>query len=410
MIKGYKPYKEQKEVIEGVMSSDALYHTVVCGRQVGKTITLINLLLYYAINNPKSKVLWISPVYSQINKVMGQIMDALAPTQIMASANRSDYEIKLVNGSKIWFRSAERADTIRGLSINYLLVDEAQDLKTSDWQTSILPTITVSGKKIIIAGTPKKKNFFYDYFMMGKSNDYPNYKTYTFPSSASPYVSKDFLEEQRKSLPENVYKQEFEGIFQEQDGQVFRGLKSVLTNDSWPQRTPHANTYGGLDIGNREDYSVLTIIDELGRVLYIWRDRHMEYSRIVDKVVEICKHYGVRELLVETNGPGDVMFETIKKSFSKAVPLFQTNQTKENIVRRLMADIEDMNLELPSLDLFPPLGDELEIFEYEVLPSGKIRYSHPSGFHDDCVISLAIANSCRTNPKRGGGLKIQGIR
>jgi hypothetical protein len=110
------------------MSSDALYHTVVCGRQVGKTITLINLLLYYAINNPKSKVLWISPVYSQINKVMGQIMDALAPTQIMASANKSDYEIKLVNGSKIWFRSAERADTIRGLSINYLLVDEAQDL------------------------------------------------------------------------------------------------------------------------------------------------------------------------------------------------------------------------------------------------------------------------------------------
>ena len=53
---------------------------------------------------------------------MGQIMDALAPTQIMASANRSDYEIKLVNGSKIWFRSAERADTIRGLSINYLFM------------------------------------------------------------------------------------------------------------------------------------------------------------------------------------------------------------------------------------------------------------------------------------------------
>jgi hypothetical protein len=136
----------------------------------------------------------------------------------------------------------------------------------------------------------------------------------------------------------------------------------------------------------------------------------MEYSRIVDKVVEICKHYNVRELLVETNGPGDVMFEQIKKAYSRSSPLFQTNQTKENIIRRLMADIEDMNLELPSLSLFPPLGDELEIFEYEVLPSGKIRYGHPSGFHDDCVLSLAIANSCRTNPKRGGGLKIGSIR
>ena len=58
----------------------------------------------------------------------------------------------------------------------------------------------------------------------------------------------------------------------------------------------------------------------------------------------------------------------------------------------------------------PEFIQELEIYEYEILASGKIRYTHPNGMHDDIVDALAMANWSRTNPKRGGGLKIQGIR
>ena len=245
---------------------------------------------------------------------------------------------------------------------------------------------------------------------MGKSAEFPNHTSYNFPSWESPYVSSEFIEEQRKSLPENIFKQEFEAVFLEDDGQVFKGLSNVLINDAWPQKSGGMNIYAGLDIGTREDYSVLTIIDEMGRVLHIWRDRHIEYSRIVEKVVQLCKQYNVRELIVESNGPGDVMFETIKKQYSRAEPLFQTNDTKSNIIRRLMSDIEDINVELPSAKLFPPLGDEMEMFEYSILPSGKIRYGHPTGFHDDCVLSLAMANWSRVNPKRGGGIRISGLR
>ena len=409
-LKGFKPYPKQKEVIESIINGDAFYNTMVCGRQSGKSTTLLGLLLYYSINRPKSVILYVSPVYSQVSKIQTQIIDALGGSGIIVSANKASYEIKLVNGSTIYFRSAERADNIRGLAVDYLLVDEAQDIKTSDFQKSILPTITARGKKCILGGTPKKKNFFYEYYMMGKSADFPSHTSYNFPSWESPYVSSEFIEEQRKSLPENVFKQEFEAIFLEDDGQVFKNISSVLINDAWPQRTQGMNVYAGLDIGTREDYSVLTIIDEMGRVLMIWRDRHIQYSEIVDKVVQLCKQYNVRELIVEANGPGDVMFETIKKQYSRAEPLFQTNDTKSNIIRRLMTDIEDVALELPSHKLFSPLGDEMEIFEYEVLPSGKIRYSAPNGFHDDTIMSLAMANWSRVNPKRGGGIKISSVR
>ena len=409
-LKGFRPYKRQKEILDNIIHSEIMTHTMVMGRQVGKSTTLLGLILYYSINKEKSVTLYTAPTYGQINKIMVQIMDSLQPTGILVSANKASYEIKLSNGSMIYFRSTERADSIRGLAVDYLLCDEMQDVKTSDFQKSILPTTTARGKKIVLAGTPKNKAVFWDYYQMGKSPDFPNHTSYNFPSWESPYVSKEFIEEQRKTLPEDIFNQEFGAQFVDNDGSVFKGLKNVCINDAWPERTKGMNVYAGLDIGTREDYSVLTIMDEMGRVLKIWRERHLEYSKIISTVIDLCTKYNVRELLVESNGVGDVLYETIKKEYSRATPLFQTNKTKEMIIRRLMLDIEDIALELPSANLFPYLQDELEIFQYEVTPSGTIRYGHPSGMHDDTVISLAMANYSRVNPKRGGSIKISSLR
>ena len=408
-LTGFRPYDKQKEIIDGVLNSDAMFHCITTGRQVGKSLTLLNLALYYSINKKNQKLLIVAPVYSQLSKLMSQMIDVLTPTNIMTSANRSEYEIRLINGSKIWFRSAERADSIRGLSIHYLFIDESGDIKTSDFQASILPTITSAGKKCMMFGTPKKRNFFYQYYVMGRS-DNENYKTYSFPSESSPYVSKEFLREQKKSLPERIYNQEFMGIYQDSEGQVFQGFADVCVNDLWVHHDKRLKTFGGLDIGTKGDYSVLTIMDELGRVLYVWRKNHIEYSQIVDEVVTLAKKYNLKELLCETNGVGDPIYESVKKKFTKAVPFFQTQKTKEDGIRRLIMDIQDKSLELPSVNLFPYLHDELEIYEYEVLPSGKIRYTHPKGMNDDCVDSLMMANWSRVNPKRGGSIKISSVR
>ena len=408
-VRGFKPHNKQKEIIDSVLNGTEFYHSVVVGRQFGKTLMSINLLMYYGLNNNNSKILWISPVYAQCGKVFQQIYQALQPAGLIKSANKADFLIQLVNGTSIYFKSSERPETIRGLSINYAFIDEAQDCKDLAWKQSILPTLTAAGKKCIITGTPKRKNWFYDIFMLGKSKDHPNHKSYHGSSVDSPYVSTDFIEEQKRTLPPKIFKQEFLAEWQDNEGAVFQGLDKVCINEMWPDQNS-SKVYAGLDIGNKGDYSVLTIIDELGRVLYMWRDNRIEYSQIADKVAEVCKHYKVKDLLIETNGVGDPIYEMIKKKFSRCTPLFQTNQTKENIIRRLMGDIQDTTLELPSINLFPALAEELEIFEYEVLPSGKIRYTHPQGFHDDCVLSLAIANWNRVNPKRGGGIKISSVR
>ena len=409
-ITGFRPYPKQREVIDSIINGNSFYNVMVCGRQSGKSTTLLGLILYYSINKAKSVSLYTAPTYGQINKILVQLMDVLQPTGIIVSANKSSYEIKLTNGSMIYFRSTERADSIRGLAVDYLFCDESQDTNTSDFQKSILPTITARGKKCVLAGTPKRKNLFYDYFQMGRSDDFPNHSAYHFPSWESPYVSTEFIEEQKRTLPPKIFSQEFEAKWQENEGSVFQNLNGVCINDLWPNRDKNIRVYAGLDIGSKDDYSVLVILDELGRCLNVWRANNISYSEIVRKVVDTCKHYNVTELLCEVNGVGDPVYEQIKKEYQRATPLFQTNQTKENTIRRLIGDIQDQALELPSYNLMPEFIQELEIYEYEMLASGKIRYTHPNGMHDDIVDALAMANWSRTNPKRGGGLKIQGIR
>lgn len=402
--KGFKPYEFQKKIIDDILSKDDMFYTLVCGRQIGKTLLLINMLLYYGINKPKSVLLWVSPYYSMAVKVLSQIIDAIEFTPITKEANKSEKIITLINGTRIYFRSAEKPETIRGLAIDYCFIDEAQDVSDDAFNKAILPTLTAKGKKCLIAGTPKSKNWFYQYF---HRNNEKNYNSYTAPSSISPFVSDEFLEEQKQSLPPSIYEQEFEAKWQEGDGEVFSNIDGVCILDSWiPTRD---RTFGGLDIGTKQDYSVLTIQDRNGRIVHIWRERGLEYTQIVSKVVYLCKQYKT-DLYVEANSIGDVVYEMIRKQYRNVKPFITTNTSKENIIRRLISDIADMSIELPSPSLFEPLYKELQMFQYKYLPSGKITYQAMSGFHDDCIMSLAICNFNRIENPMGKKLVISGIR
>lgn len=402
--KGFKPYEFQKGIIDDILSKDDMFYTLVCGRQIGKTLLLINMLLYYGINKPRHTLLWVSPFYSMAVKVLSQILDAIEFTPITKEANKSEKIITLVNGTRIYFRSAEKPETIRGLSIDYCFLDEAQDISDDAFNKAILPTLTAKGKKCLVAGTPKTKNWFYTYFQRG---DESNYNSYTAPSSISPYVSEEFLKEQKESLPPAIYNQEFEAQWQEGDGEVFQNIDGVCIQDAFP--TTRERTYGGLDIGTKQDYSVLTILDRSGRVVHVWRERSLEYSKIVEKVVYLCNQYKTN-LLVEANSIGDAVFEMIRKKYRNVKPFITTNTTKENIIRRLISDIADGNLELPSPNLFPPLYKELQMFQYKYLPSGKVSYQAMSGFHDDTVMSLAICNWNRIENPVSKKIHIGGLR
>ena len=115
-------------------------------------------------------------------------MQAIGASGLVKNCNYSDNYIRLKNGSEILFRSAEKYDNIRGLTVDYGILDEAAFMKQDAWKEAIRPVFMVKGKKVLFISTPKGKNWFHELFQLAKSPDYSNYQAYTGSSYDTPYI------------------------------------------------------------------------------------------------------------------------------------------------------------------------------------------------------------------------------
>ena len=367
---GFTPHDSQREVINSIIHGKEKFHIATIGRQWGKSMMGMNLALYWMINEGPCKVLWVSPVYSQASKVHKELYAAIATSGIVKTNNFSDNTITLQNGSEIVFRSAERYDNIRGMTMDYGILDESAFMKEDAWREAIRPVFAVRGKKILFISTPKGKNYFYELFQLGKSPDNTRYKSYTGSSYQTPYISEE----------------------------------EIL--DRYPK--PQGKVYCGIDLAKQEDYTVATFIDSTGVVVDIYRDNKKTWAQITNELVKHIKKWNATTL-VEVNSIGDVIFEQIKNQWQDTHPFVTTAKSKNEIIEGLILDVNDQRIKIPSQGLFPALQHELSVFTYEYNPKSRsIRYGHPSGQHDDTVISLALANYNRKQNKNYGNYAVTG--
>ena len=404
---GFTPHPKQREMVNEIISSAAKYHVACVGRQFGKSLMAINLSLYWMINDGPVKVLWVSPVYSQTTKVQKEMMQAIGASGIVKNCNYSDNYIKLKNGSEIIFRSAEKYDNIRGLTVDYGILDEAAFMKEDAWKEAIRPVFMVRGKKVLFISTPKGKTWFYELFQLAKSADYPNYQAYTGSSYDTPYIDIAEIEDAKRTLPENVFKQEYLAQFIDSGGEVFQDLdKNVMPQ--WGQT--NQKIYCGIDLGKQEDFTVATFMNQNGQVVDIYRANAQEWTKMTQAILDLIRKYSAT-VMVEVNSIGDVIYEQIKSQWQDTHPFVTSSKSKNEIIEGLILDMNEATVRIPGKDLFPWLLSELEVFTYDYNPKTRsIRYGHPVGLHDDCVMSLAIANYNRKQNKTLGTYAVMGRR
>jgi hypothetical protein len=388
----FTPHSGQLKVINGFADSQHKFGVVVTSRQWGKSLLAQNLLLYWLLGNAGQKGAWIAPIYNQCKKVFNELTNAAY--EIIAKQNKSDLTIEFINGSTLQFLSADNYNTIRGFSFNYMVLDESGFIKEEAINEAIMPTLSATGKKCLIISTPKGKNWFYSAYLKGL-NEGADYVSFRGKSTDNPYLDQNFINEQRKSLPESIFKQEYEAEFTDAGNDVFTGVEFVCNIRNWDVPTKNKRYYFGADIGLTNDYSVLTILDESGRVAKIIRINGQLYEDIGKTFVTELRRYSVSGGYVETNGVGRPMFELIRGEIRTTQEFYTTNENKNQGIRNLIYKIQNGELELPSEELFPHLKQELEAFSYKVSPNGLITFNAPSGTHDDCVMSLMLANEAR---------------
>lgn len=350
----------------------------------------MNLLLKWVLEDNNSVGMWVSPVYSQAKKVFTELTNTIAGTGLTKSINKSELTITFINGSVMYFRSGEREDTLRGYTLDYLVIDEAAYIKDNVWTEVLRPTVLVRGKKVLFISTPKGKNWFYQVAMRGYSGEYAQYKTFHATSFDSPYITPEELEEAKMSLPENIYKQEILAEFIDDGGEVFGNLKLTCVMSAYPNYDPSKKYYAGLDFGRQNDYTVLMIVNGDGDIVDFYRERQKSWDIIISEVVAKLKKWRP-VCFAEVNSIGDVLYEQIKKQYPSIQPFITNNDSKQNLIEDLIMGMNENRLKLPSPELNTDLYKELSVFTYEYSPkTRKIKYGAPNGFHDDCVISLAL--------------------
>lgn len=402
---GVKLHSGQRRILQHIQSCpNAKFITIKTSRQWGKTLFSIQLVLNHLINEKKVNVAWFTPYIAQSKKVMKQIYEAVQPSGLIFEYNQTDRMITFVTGSKITFWGCDNDTAIRGNTYDYAVVDEAAYIQEEVFETVIRPTLLVKGKKCYIISTPRgKHNWFYKYYMQ-TSTSHTIYANCEGNYLENIYIDKEEVEAARLLLPEHIFRQEYLGEFLDSEFQVFQNIDNCAVLNQWA--APTTTNYIGIDLGRKQDYTVMVVLNELGEVVEIYRDNNKLWMQIVAEIIKRLRKYNC-SAVVDATGVGDAVFEQIKQQYRHIVPFVITGtgeNSKQNLIEQLIIDIQNASLKLPTKTLYKELHNEFEAFECIYTPhSRSIKYQAMNGFHDDIVLALSLANECRLKRYRPSG-------
>lgn len=400
-IELYKPHPKQLEIHKALEREDIMYCIVPTGRQFGKTLLGENQAVRWAIDNKGWVILWISPTYGQAKKVFNEIKSSLGNCPAYSKPpNASDLIFYFSEASEIRFYSASSTgyDKIRGESATAIICDEFRFYHPLAWGEAIKPTLTVKGKKVLIISTTKGKGQFYSLYQQGITQE-PRYISFTASSYDNPYANVEEINDAKRNLPDHIFRQEYLGEFLEDGSEVFVNIPLCIVENP----SKGSTFFAGVDLGRADDYTVLTITNDKNEEVYCERWRHMDWSKIINHVVEGLNKYKPYTL-VEANGAQDAIYEQILNmvSFAKAKvkPFITGTKSKQTIIEDLIVCFERGDIGIMGHDF--QIG-ELEAFSYEYnVRTRTIKYSAPIGLHDDYVMSRAICNHAHKTMKSKG--------
>jgi len=397
-------YDKQIEVRDAIEDPEISTVVVVAGRQAGKTILAENIALKWCLDAPQKSpvtVMWVAPTDNQALKVYKELINVFPKSSKIVKSKKGakgDIEIIFFNGSQILFRSAGSTDTLRGNSVHYLIVDEAAFVVEDTLTTIILPTMNVKGRKKLLISTPKGKNYLHRWYENGLSGkpEFSKWKSFKFNCYDSPFIQLDAIEEARATMTDVKFRQEYLAEFVD-NASAFKNIDAVLSSDYKHDRPlPGEKYYAGVDIGLGTDASVLSIIDSNGHLVNYFKFEESNAQTVIDLIIEINRIWRFKKILFETNNNGLPMYQTLKESIPAIQDFNTSSKTKPEIINNLI-HLFDTRL-IRCLDT-NELRIELEAFNFKQNDSGYVKYGAASGFHDDIIMSFAIARHCYDRSK-----------
>lgn len=189
-----------------------------CTRQSGKSTTTAALAAHTAIYQPGALVLMVSRAQRQSAELFGKASSFLRDAGAKLTGDNLT-SCTLANGSRVVSLPGDRGDTLRGFSAPALIVFDEAAFALDEVYQACRPMLAVSNGKLALLSTPHgKRGFFYEAW---KSTTKP-WQRERVPAEECPRISAEFLTNERATIGEYYYKQEYQCEFVETNSQLFR--------------------------------------------------------------------------------------------------------------------------------------------------------------------------------------------
>ncbi len=253
-----------------VFGDTTRFKVVAAGRRCGKSYLAAWSLLINALqsDDPRSWTFYVAPTQGQARQIMWRVLLDLGHS-VIKKAHINNLDIELVNGQTIGLRGADRPDTMRGVSLNYLVLDEYADIKSEVWEEILRPACADKTAPAIFIGTPKGRNHFYDLFKYSELSEDEEWRSWHFTSYDNPFLKESEIDAAKRSMSSYAFRQEFMASFESKGSEMFKE-EWVKFGD---EPTSEGDYYIAIDLAGFE---------EVGK-------RRSKNSRLDETAISVCK-------------------------------------------------------------------------------------------------------------------------
>jgi len=225
------------------------FKIVAAGRRTGKSRLAAWMLIVNALQADKGHVFYVAPTQGQARDIMWQTLLELAHP-VVTSSHINNLQIKLVNGATISLKGADRPETMRGVSLKFLVMDEYADMKPEVFEQILRPALADQKGAALFIGTPMGRNHFYDLYKYAELEDDESYAAWHFTSYDNELLDPEEINLAKKSMSSYAFRQEFMASFEARGSEMFK--------EDWVKfgETPEIGDYYiSIDLAGFEDVS-----------------------------------------------------------------------------------------------------------------------------------------------------------
>lgn len=253
--------------------SPARFKIIAGGRRVGKSKSALHDAIAHCLSTNNAVCWWVSPTFAEAREVGFEEFkthEELKPA--IKYINDSQLKVKFINGSTLYFKSADNDKSLRGRGLTKLVMDEAAFVKDpAIWKKVLRPALSDKQGSATLISSPNGRNWFYDDHTSAKWKD--NWEQYHWPTHINPMIPQSEIDIAKSELSDIDFRQEYLAEFVSPAGMVYDDFNEENEIKGF-QLELHHEIYIGADFGfanpsallfiavNRK-YGTVTVFDEI---------------------------------------------------------------------------------------------------------------------------------------------------